>query len=98
MCGIAGLIAPDADVVREALARMDAAMCHRGPDANASSVLRFGDRFLGFQHRRLAIIDLSPLGHQPMIHPGTGDQIIYNGELYSFQVLRKELESLGEVF
>src|SRR5437763_10242137 len=98
MCGIAGLIAPSETVVREALHRMDCALVHRGPDDSGQSILPFGDRFLGFEHRRLSIIDLSPLGHQPMTHPQSGDQITFNGEIYNFQVLRKELESLGETF
>jgi asparagine synthase (glutamine-hydrolysing) len=98
MCGISGLIAPSESVARDALARMDCAQKHRGPDDKGQSLLPFGDRFLGLGHRRLSIIDLSPLGHQPMIHPITGDQITFNGEIYNFQDLRRELESAGERF
>jgi asparagine synthase (glutamine-hydrolysing) len=99
MCGIAGILAEKEHVVRDALAPMAACMAHRGPDSAAESYLPFGaDRFLGLAHRRLAIIDLSPAGHQPMIHPVTGDQIIFNGEIYNFQILRDELLALGETF
>src|SRR5438552_18795259 len=98
MCVTAGLNAPSKCIVRDALKQMDCALRHRGPDDSGQSVLPFGDRFLGFEHRRLSIIDLSPLGHQPMIHPASGDQITFNGEIYNFQTLRKELESLDEKF
>ncbi|HEV8293208.1 MAG TPA: asparagine synthase (glutamine-hydrolyzing), partial [Tepidisphaeraceae bacterium] len=98
MCGIAGIIAPDEQLVRKALPPMMHAQVHRGPDERDSTYLRFGNLSLGFGHLRLKIIDLSSCAHQPMIHPHTGDQIIFNGEIYNFQVLRKELESLGVRF
>src|SRR5258705_1089143 len=95
MCGIAGIIAPDEQLVRRALPPMMQAQAHRGPDERDSTYLRFGKLSLGFGHLRLKIIDLSSCAHQPMIHPQTGDQIIFNGEIYNFQSLRKELEGLG---
>jgi asparagine synthase (glutamine-hydrolysing) len=95
MCGIAGIIAPDEQLVRKALPPMMDAQAHRGPDERDSTYLRFGNVSLGFGHLRLKIIDLSSSAHQPMIHPQTGDQIIFNGEIYNFQVLRRELEASG---
>ena len=74
------------------------AQAHRGPDERDSTFLQFGKLSLGFGHLRLKIIDLSACAHQPMIHPQTGDQIIFNGEIYNFQVLRSELQSLGIQF
>jgi asparagine synthase (glutamine-hydrolysing) len=96
MCGIAGLITPDRDELRAALEAMDRAQQHRGPDDHGTSILPFGDRWLGLNHRRLSILDLSPSGHQPMIHPDTGDHLIFNGEIYNFALLRHELVSAGE--
>jgi asparagine synthase (glutamine-hydrolysing) len=99
MCGIAGILATNQQLVRRALPAMSACQRHRGPDSEGEAYLPLGDRhLLGLGHRRLAIIDLSPAGHQPMVHPITGDQIIFNGEIYNFQVLRDELLAAGETF
>lgn len=98
MCGIAGVIGSESAGVADALQRMNDAQSHRGPDDVGTSLLPFGNSFIGLGHRRLSIIDLSPLGHQPMIHPHTGDQIIFNGEIYNFQELRRDLENAGEKF
>jgi asparagine synthase (glutamine-hydrolysing) len=69
-------------------------MVHRGPDGEGFYI----DSFLGLGHRRLAIIDLSPAGHQPMITADGQYVVSYNGEVYNFQELRVELESLGHQF
>ena len=53
---------------------------------------------IGFAHTRLSILDLSPLGHQPMQDPATGSWIVFNGEIYNFRDLRRELESAGVEF
>ena len=53
---------------------------------------------LAFIHRRLSIIDLKPTGHQPMTIPGAGLSIVYNGEIYNYIELRKELEAFGYKF
>ena len=74
------------------------AQIHRGPDDVGEEHLPFKDRFLGLGHRRLSIQDLSAAGHQPMVHPVTGDRIIFNGEIYNFRELRRELEAQGEEF
>lgn len=98
MCGIAGVIGRDRDQVAEAARRATAAQVHRGPNANGLEVLPFGDRWLALGHRRLAILDLSPLGRQPMPHPPTGGWIVFNGEIYNFRRLRAELKGEGDHF
>ena len=98
MCGISAIIGENQELVRTSLKAMVAAQLHRGPDDSGEHVLPFGRKFLGLGHRRLSIIDLSPLGHQPMVHPVTGDQIIFNGEIYNFKKIRDELLRAGETF
>jgi asparagine synthase (glutamine-hydrolysing) len=98
MCGIAGILAPDESLVRDALPRMVRALEHRGPDDSGSVVRPLGGSVLGLGHRRLAILDLSPAGHQPMLHPTTGDCLTFNGEIYNFLSLRRRLEADGVAF
>ena len=73
------------------LRKMTDAIKHRGPDSEGFYI----DSFIGLGHRRLAIIDLSRAGHQPMRTPDGQYAISYNGEIYNFQELRVELEALG---
>jgi len=92
MCGIAGLLHFDAQpadplVVR----RMTDALAHRGPDGEGV----FVDGSLGLGHRRLAIIDLSDAGRQPMTLSESGLTISFNGEIYNYRELRRELTTLG---
>ena len=98
MCGIAGIIGPDRERVHRATVRMMAAISHRGPDQNGLEVQPFGEAWIGLGHRRLSFQDLSELGRNPMLHEPSGCRIIYNGEVYNFPVLRKELEQRGERF
>jgi asparagine synthase (glutamine-hydrolysing) len=98
MCGIAGVIGETREAVAAALRAMVDAQSHRGPDDAGEEIVPFGNRYLGLGHRRLSIIDLSPCGHQPMAHPQTGDQIIFNGEIYNFERLRAELDGAGHDF
>jgi asparagine synthase (glutamine-hydrolysing) len=102
MCGIAGLLSPDG-VEEGVLAAMNASLSHRGPDDHGLWLARdgkdpAGPSTVGLAQRRLAIIDLSPLGHNPMPRANGRLCITYNGEVYNFQALRKELEALGETF
>ncbi len=60
--------------------------------------LPWGDSELKFGHRRLSIIDVSKCGHQPMVHPISGDTLVFNGEIYNFLEIRQELETLGVRF
>lgn len=95
MCGIAGFLnARNEDVVRsDVLDRMVDALTHRGPDDRGT----FADRNVGIGMRRLSIIDVAG-GHQPMAGAGGKVQIVYNGECYNHNELRKELTSAGHTF
>lgn len=75
---------------------MTATLAHRGPDDSGIVELHDGRVVLG--HRRLSIIDLSPLGHQPMASPDGRDWLVFNGELYNFREVRSELQRLGHSF
>jgi asparagine synthase (glutamine-hydrolysing) len=96
MCGIAGCVDAHGPVPVELLARMAGAVRHRGPDDDG--IYRSPDGHAGLAFRRLAIIDLSPAGHQPMTVPGRDCWIVFNGEVYNFGELRAELEALGHAF
>src|SRR3954453_9937268 len=100
MCGIFGIAARNAQIPAGLLERGTQSLAHRGPDDSGTILLR--DRNLsaeiGLGNRRLAILDLSPLGHQPMHDPETGNWIVYNGEIYNFREVREELEELGARF
>ncbi len=96
MCGISGL-ANWGD--GETLARMTAVQRHRGPDDSGLWERRFGDgTYIGLGSRRLAILDLSPDGHMPMSNEDSSVWITYNGEIYNFPDLRRELEGKGHRF
>lgn len=101
MCGIAGILAKPALVNDKMLTAMAASLAHRGPDDQGTQILHppgSGDLAVGLVHRRLSVIDLSPAGHQPMSDERSGNWVVYNGEIYNHQELRRELESLGHVF
>jgi asparagine synthase (glutamine-hydrolysing) len=96
MCGIAGFVdfsGHDREGARRRVQRMTDAIPHRGPDADGF----FVDQQVALGHRRLSIIDLAS-GHQPMAAADGKVQIAFNGEIYNFQTLRKELQSLGHSF
>jgi asparagine synthase (glutamine-hydrolysing) len=92
VCGICGVLGSGDS--REAVTNMVVAMCHRGPDDRGT--LTRGDITLGMT--RLAIIDTTSGGHQPMETPDGLISIVYNGELYNFQSERELLESKGQQF
>lgn len=83
------------DLATSAIA-MSEAVAHRGPDDSGVWVDR--EAGIGLSHRRLSIVDLSPEGHQPMASADGRYVLVYNGEIYNFQPLRKELEELGHRF
>ena len=96
MCGIIGTINwGDSN----ALARMNRIQAHRGPDDEGiwERTLSDGSR-VGLGSRRLAILDLSPAGHMPMSTPDGLQTIVYNGEIYNYLKLRRELEVKGYTF
>jgi len=95
MCGVAGVLNLDGSAASPiALRRMTDAIAHRGPDGEG----HYTDGPLGLGHRRLAIIDLTPGGRQPMATTDGRYVVSYNGELYNFQELRIELQALGHQF
>lgn len=98
MCGIAVIISPDPARARAGLEAMVAAQRHRGPDDDGHEFVDDAGVTIGLGQRRLAIIDLSPLGHQPMRHQQSGDLLTYNGELYNYLEIRRDLEHLGVTF
>ncbi len=96
MCGIAGSVRRLGPVDPEAVRAMRDAMAHRGPDDRGEWFS--ADGRVGLAHRRLAIIDLSPGGHQPMADPETGAVVSFNGEIYNYLELRDEMLALGDRF
>ena len=95
MCGIAGIIQLEGSTPdRVALAAMTRAVAHRGPDGEGLDI----QGPVGFGHRRLAIVDLSTAGHQPMISANGQLRITFNGEIYNYIELRNELHKLGHDF
>lgn len=95
MCGICGRINFDGEPVGEALIRqMASTLTHRGPDDEG--IYAKGNAGLG--HRRLSIIDLSSAGHQPMCNEDGTVWIVFNGEIYNFPDLKKDLIKKGHVF
>ena len=97
MCGIAGVFswseASAFDATRTA-ADLGAALAHRGPDGEGT----FTERGLLLVHRRLAIIDRTPGGKQPMTTPDGRYSMVYNGEIYNYRELRADLERAGARF
>jgi len=91
MCGLAGFLGPLAgsDQANEILTRMTDVIRYRGPDDSGAWVDR--ELHAGLGHRRLSIVDLSPAGHQPMTSASGRFVTVYNGEIYNYQHIRKEL-------
>jgi asparagine synthase (glutamine-hydrolysing) len=101
MCGIFGIIGYNARVPGDVLERATRSLAHRGPDDSGTVILHDSVQEsveIGLGNRRLAILDLSPQGHQPMNDPATGNWIVYNGEVYNFREVRAKLEQGGLYF
>jgi asparagine synthase (glutamine-hydrolysing) len=95
MCGIAGIVGLDGEPAPpEVLRRMTEVIAHRGPDGSGIHV----DGPVGLGNRRLAILDLSDAGAQPMLNDAGDVALTYNGEVYNFRELRAELERAGRAF
>jgi len=99
MCGIAGYSLASSSFgggLYERLKLATSALNHRGPDD--SGLIQDSAQGCGLAHTRLSILDLSPLGHQPMVSSDGRVALVLNGEIYNFRELRAELESAGHVF
>lgn len=97
MCGICGYISLKR-VNKKVFASMNDSMIHRGPDDSGLEQFQVEEYQVGFAQRRLSILDLSKLGHQPMYSASGNSLITYNGEIYNFQEVKKVLNKKGVVF
>ena len=101
MCGIVGILARGSEVSEQLLERATQSLAHRGPDDHGTVILREclpEPLEVGLGNRRLAILDVSPLGHQPMEDSDTGNWLVHNGEIYNFREVRAKLEKDGVHF
>lgn len=96
MCGIVGYIDRSLEHPDKTLTAMMHRIAHRGPDNSGTWFDR--EHGVGLGHLRLSIVDLSPLGHQPMLSHSGRYAMVFNGEVYNFQSLMAELKSLGHTF
>jgi len=96
MCGIAGFCDFNNNSSESILRNMTNGLEHRGPDDSGYKFLQKSSAQIGLGHRRLSIIDLSPLGHQPMSFRNF--EIVFNGEIYNYEEIRRELEQFGYQF
>jgi asparagine synthase (glutamine-hydrolysing) len=101
VCGIFGIVVRDGVVPPDLLERATQSLAHRGPDDHGTVILHSSGPSpveVGLGNRRLAILDLSPHGHQPMQDPGNGNCIVHNGEIYNFREVRSKLQNEGLSF
>jgi len=96
MCGVVGFIDPTKATSQEQLEKMRDSITHRGPDSVGSEFYEEKTYSLGLGHRRLSILDLSPLGSQPMYYEEL--TLIHNGEVYNFADIKEELIAKGYSF
>src|SRR4051812_46945287 len=96
MCGIVGYASLERPFARPLLLQLRDTLQHRGPDDEGAWWSE--DSRVGLAHRRLAIIDLSPAGRQPMADASGRLQIVFNGEIYNYQEVRRELETRNHAF
>ena len=89
MCGICGYFGRPVQESENLLNRLNRVLKHRGPDDKG--IWCSSDKSVGLGHRRLAIIDLSPSGKQPMLSASGRFIVVFNGEIYNFRELRREL-------
>ena len=95
MCGIAGIVSPGNGWDLEAcMARMLSSITHRGPDGHGVHI----NEGVALGHRRLAIIDLTKDGAQPMLNANADLVLVFNGEIYNYIELRRDLEARGRRF
>src|SRR3954454_23310584 len=94
VCGICGEIRTQGDISISGLSSMAGAMRARGPDAGGL----FAQSTIGFGHRRLGILDLTPSSQQPMVDNELGLGLVFNGCIYNYRELKAELRDLGYRF
>ncbi len=95
MCGICGIFNLDGEPIsHKQIKTMVDSLAHRGPDDEGC----FIDINIALGHRRLSVLDVSPAGHQPMLSRNSATVLVYNGEVYNYLELKKELEALGYRF
>ncbi|HCU07159.1 MAG TPA: asparagine synthase (glutamine-hydrolyzing) [Holosporales bacterium] len=98
MCGISGFIYSGTSNL-ELLTRMNDSIAYRGPDDSGEFLADYNETYkIGLAHRRLSILDLSPLGHQPMCSPDEHIVVVFNGEVYNFKTVRETLIEKGYAF
>ena len=97
MCGICGFITKDPYNLN-ILEKMNNTLVHRGPDDNGTVIFEKDEFYFGLAHSRLSILDLSEMGHQPMHSEDSNISIVFNGEIYNYIELRKELSTIGYRF
>lgn len=98
MCGIAGIVSDDLPDITRHIEKMSECVAHRGPDATGLEVWTQGEQRTAFAHRRLAIIDLTEAGRQPIETPDGRYSLIFNGEIYNYLALRESLAADGTRF
>ncbi len=106
MCGIFGILAANCSIPANLLEQATDSLAHRGPDDRGTVVIQSNKTpgsstshlEIGLGSRRLAILDLSPSGHQPMRDAETGNWIVYNGEIYNFREIKARLQGEGAQF
>lgn len=96
MCGISGIVEFKSKVKQEVLVEINDALKHRGPDHGGIYIST--DNTVGLAQRRLSIIDLSNSANQPIYNEEKNIWLVYNGEIYNFEEIKKELVDLGHVF
>jgi len=98
VCGIAGIynVNNSSEVSEKTLVKMRDTLIHRGPDDEGIYISK--DKKVGFGFRRLSIIDLSKAGNQPMTNEDKTIWLVFNGEIYNFQEIKKDLEEKGHKF
>ena len=98
MCGLVGIISNKYDCDKDILGKMVECLSHRGPDDSGSQIINFKKVRVGLGHTRLSILDLSQNGHQPKESLNKRFTIVYNGEIYNFKEIQKELIHKGYKF
>ena len=98
MCGYSVIVSKSSNAVSSAINSFDSNLSHRGPDDSGKIIIGAGNKYIGFGHRRLSILDLSARGNQPMQEGTSGNIIVFNGEIYNFKSLQDSLRSSGETF